>query len=390
MERLEEQFEGALARIEVSGPKRDRAIKAHEEMRGVLEADPKLQEWGIETVLIGSYARRTGIYPGKDVDVFVKLTKLTTESAQPATVYNRVRDVLVDHYGDRAKPQARSIKVEFDFDGDGFAVDAVPAVRMGERWGIPRRKTELWESPDVAERWVETDPEKLAELTTERNKSPKVGPQGAYVPTVKLLRQTRRHHLGDQKPGGLYFEILTFWAYQSGAITGDCFAEILEGCGDALFYYVDRELSPLRTEKTNIPRRSLDLVLANAHDRTPIFAELKIRTDKLAYVAFIQVLMLAVELIVPAEGQRFRGHPPAHGLAWPQVGPFADLYLIAFEPPAAGMYREPSLQATEDIARQLVEHSLVSQYLRGIAYLEAFADGDLSTFTCRFAFGSGV
>jgi hypothetical protein len=28
-----------------------------------------------------------------------------------------------------------------------------------------RRKTELWESPDVAERWVETDPEKLAELT---------------------------------------------------------------------------------------------------------------------------------------------------------------------------------------------------------------------------------
>ena len=165
----------------------------------------------------------------------------------------------------------------------------------------------------------------------------------------------------------------------------------VEGCGDALdFYYVDRELSPLRTERTNIPRRSLDLVLANAHDRTPIFAELKIRTDKLAYVAFIQVLMVALELIVPAEGQRFRGHPPAHGLAWPQVGPFADLYLIAFEPPATGMYREPSLQATEDIARQLVEHSIVSQYLRRIAYLEAFADGDLSTFTCRFAFGIGV
>ncbi len=45
---------------------------------------------------------------------------------------------------------------------------------MGERWGIPRRNTELWESPNVEERWVETDPEKLAELTTERNKSPKV------------------------------------------------------------------------------------------------------------------------------------------------------------------------------------------------------------------------
>ena len=77
----------------------------------------------------------------------------------------------------------------------------------------------------------------------------------------------------------------------------------VEGRGNALdFYYVDRELSPLRTEKSNIPRRSLDLVLANAHDRTPIFAELKTRTDKLAYVAFIQVLMVAVELILPAEG----------------------------------------------------------------------------------------
>ena len=46
------------------------------------------------------------------------------------------------------------------------------------------------------------------------------------MPTVKLVRQTRRHHRGDQKPGGLYFEILTYWAFQSGAITGDSFAEI--------------------------------------------------------------------------------------------------------------------------------------------------------------------
>jgi len=226
MEKLEAQFEGALTKIEVSGPKRERAIKAHEEIRSVLEADPMLKAWGIVTALIGSYARNTGIYPGKDVDVFVKLTALNTQNAQPAAVFDAVRDVLVAHYGDRAKPQARSIKVEFDFDGDGFSVDAVPAVRTAERWAIPRRNNELWRSANINDRWVETDPEKLAGLTTERNKSPKVGPQGAYVPTVKLLRQTRRQHLEDRKPGGLYFEILAYWAFHSGAAAGDCFAEI--------------------------------------------------------------------------------------------------------------------------------------------------------------------
>jgi hypothetical protein len=48
------------------------------------------------------------------------------------------------------------------------------------------------------------------------------------------------------------------------------------------------------------------------------------------------------------------------------------------------------MQATEHIARQLVEHSLVSRCIRRITYLEASADSDLSSFTCRFAFGSGL
>jgi hypothetical protein len=226
VEKLEAQFEGALTRIEVTGPMRARAIKAHEEIRDVLKRDPLLTEWGIAPVLIGSYARETGIYPGKDVDVFARLGELNTQNIEPAQVYNAVRDVLVSHYGDRATPQARSIKVGFDTDGDRFSVDVVPAVRMGGRWGIPRRKTELWASPRIEERWVETDPEQLGKLTVERNKSPKVGSQGAYVPTVKLLRQARRQHRGAAKPGGFYFELLAYWAFAGDTVSGDCFAEI--------------------------------------------------------------------------------------------------------------------------------------------------------------------
>lgn len=49
-----------------------------------------------------------------------------------------------------------------------------------------------------------------------------------------------------------------------------------------------------------------------------------------------------------------------------------------------------STRILEEMRRNLVEHPIVSRYLRRIAYLTALADGDLSTFTCRFAFGSGV
>jgi len=228
MEELAEQFKKALARIEISGDKRRRATEAQTEIREVLESADNLRALGVETVLIGSYARQTGIYPGKDVDVFVKLTKLDT-SAPPQEVYDQVRDVLVLEYGKRAEEQPRSIKVSFDTDGDGFAVDSVPAVHMGRRWAIPRRDRQRWEAADVSERWVETDPEHLGKLTGGLNSKLKVDGQGAYVPTVKLVRQTRRHHMREQKPGGLYFELLTYWAFVGGAVSGDGFAEVFAG-----------------------------------------------------------------------------------------------------------------------------------------------------------------
>lgn len=221
---LTEQFKGALARLEL-GEKRKRAEAAHKEIRELLERDKKLCSWGVDTVLIGSYARHTAIYPGKDVDVFTKLTKLDT-SANPRTVFEAVRDVLVARYGERAEPQARSIKVSFSSDGEeDFHVDVVPAVRNGERWAIPRRDTRRWDAPEVAERWVETDPGKMTELTTAMNATLEVDGQGAYVPVVKLVRQTRRHHRVKEKPGGFYFELMTYWAFAAD-MYGDSFAEL--------------------------------------------------------------------------------------------------------------------------------------------------------------------
>jgi hypothetical protein len=223
---LSDQFDGALGRLEL-GDKRKRVITAHTEIRELLESDEKLCAWGVDTVLIGSYARGTTIYPGKDVDVFTKLTKLDTASIDPKTVFEAVRDVLVREYGERAEPQERSIKVTVPIDDEeDFHVDVVPAVRHDRHWAIPRHDTSLWISADVSQRWVETDPEKLTELTGKQNETPNVAGRGVYVPTVKLVRQIRRHHRGKAKPGGFYFELMTYWAFDAG-IDGDSFAEIL-------------------------------------------------------------------------------------------------------------------------------------------------------------------
>jgi hypothetical protein len=255
METLPAQFRDALSRIELN-EKRKRVIAAHLEIRILLETDEQLCDWGVETVLIGSYARRTAIYPGKDVDVFTKLTKLDT-SISPRRVFEAVRDVLVADYGERAEPRARSIKITFSVDGEeDFAVDVVPAVRMGPRWAIPGRDTKLWASPEISGRWVETDPESLTELTIALNDKLKVAGQGAYVPVVKLVRQSRRHHRGPAKPGGFYFELMTYWAFKGG-VRGESFAEIFAAALRAI------------ADQLADPHPLMDPVLGNAYRPAP-------------------------------------------------------------------------------------------------------------------------
>ena len=78
------------------------------------------------------------------------------------------------------------------------------------------------------------------------------------------------------------------------------------------FRYVDRELSPLRTTSDNrSARRSLDLLLANANDGLPIYAELKIGADKPSYSALVQILALAADLLPASQRERLQQHAGA-------------------------------------------------------------------------------
>ena len=232
MPNLRAQFEKALSNIEINGQKRKRAIAAHTEIRELLQQNEQLKAWGIEPLLIGSYGRGVGIYPGKDVDVFLRFTNLDTRF-EPRSVYDAVWRVIVRKYGQlgqgtgRAKQQARSVKVLFpDHDGASgrrgdFSVDAVPAVRHGDLWAIPTRDQNLWVGGEG--RWVVTGAERFGKLSEELNQaptSPMVGNRHAYKPMVKLVRQVRETHLGDKRPGGLYLEFVTFEAWRSGLVSG--------------------------------------------------------------------------------------------------------------------------------------------------------------------------
>lgn len=228
MPNLRTQFEQALTNIEVNGQKRQRAIDAHTEIRELLQQDEQLKEWGVAPLLIGSYGRETGIYPGKDVDVFLRFTRLDTRAA-PKVVFDAVWRVIVRKYGQygqgggRAQQQARSVKIRFpdrdSVSGGDFSVDAVPAVRRGDLWAIPTRDQNQW--VDGEGRWVTTGAVLFGELSTDLNKSAsKVGDRPAYKPIVKLVRQIRETHLRDSRPGGLYLEFITFEAWRSRLVTG--------------------------------------------------------------------------------------------------------------------------------------------------------------------------
>lgn len=239
VETLDIEFDQAVRNVTLSGVKRDRAIAAHTEVRALLEADAELCSWGIDSILIGSYARQTARYPGKDVDVFLRFKNLSVRH-DPGRVYRAVERVLVAKYGlkdrdtdGRVTGQARSLKVDFpdpedDLGDNSFSIDAVPAVPWGEHWGIPNRDRDLWDSEE--KRWIKTNPVKFADDTNAlaiASWSPTVGAINAYRPVIRLLRQVRHAHLGKQRPGGLFTEVAAYYAWKDRLVTGSTWAEQL-------------------------------------------------------------------------------------------------------------------------------------------------------------------
>lgn len=231
MAHLKQQFKDALSSVE-PGDDKANAPEAHRLVREALTADSKLSGYGANPVLIGSYKRNVSIKRVKDVDVFVRLPDVPSDVTSKA-ILDRFFLVLNAEFGRdsdghlRTKRQDRSLQVSFpEYD---LYVDAVPARPHwdGETWEIPQKGDD--------NKWVRTNPESLTSLSTEMNTTH----DGFYVPTVKLLRQTRRSLLGSKKPGGFFFEIATYQAFASGLVSGNDHAEYYVSALDEVSKIVD-------------------------------------------------------------------------------------------------------------------------------------------------------
>lgn len=236
------------------------AIAAHIEVRSVLRDAAELRAHGLDDVLIGSYARRVSNWPGKDVDVFGRLTAETVHSIQPEAAYEMFGRALVPFQADgRLQPQPRSFKIEFSQEKTPakrfiraaareyaweparvervvanlgqiafeFSVDVVPAAIWEDHYGIP----EIGRYSSTGEHyrtgyWRRTDPVQLTEATQLRNRDPRVAGVGAFVRTVKAVKQIKAHHLPDTKPSSLYYEFILHEGFEHGAIDGDSWADI--------------------------------------------------------------------------------------------------------------------------------------------------------------------
>jgi Second Messenger Oligonucleotide or Dinucleotide Synthetase domain len=222
MASLQTQFTLGLSNIEPSPDDRKNAPKAHEQVRDALEDNPTILGWGVDPILIGSYKRHVSIRRIKDVDVFGRLHDLPCDIT-PTNALNRFEQALTEAFpplgsNSRVKRQSRSVQVAFPEYG-GLYVDAVPARRHITSSGL-----DVWEVPTREDdTWQVTNPDELTRLTSEMNDHRHT--DGAYVRTVKLLRQTRRTLMGKKKPSGLIVEIAAFHAFNSGHVDGASNAE---------------------------------------------------------------------------------------------------------------------------------------------------------------------
>ena len=298
---FDKEFRTVQSRINIAEREKI-AIAAHREVRAVLKRNTELQRVGLADILIGSYARDLSIWPGKDVDVFGRLQEYEVRDIMPSDAYGLFATALAHYEGSgRLTRQPRSLKIGFGPDHPpseasvrmagteygwskatldsvirnatttnfDFSVDVVPAVRWDHHYGIPdvdRRSDGLHY---LNQSWQRTSPVDLNELTSKRNRETLIAGKGAFVPTVKSIKQIKAHHLGTAKPSFLLFEFMLHQGFAERRISGETWADITASA----LGYISQRLKSVSIEPI------CDPVLGMAYKPMPTASEIETETN---------------------------------------------------------------------------------------------------------------
>lgn len=155
----------------------------------------------------------------------------------------------------------------------------------------------------------------------------------------------------------------------------------VDGAPELNFRYVEREISPTRTERRGRFQVSaddepgmdghhvlVDLVLANDHSHRPIIAELKIGSDKDPYTGLLQALAAAAQFVPEDQRQRLarlRRAPANFGSV-----PLVDVYVLLAGFPDDGRHRFEQLDCAIALARNLESHPSLQGLLGRLRILQ--------------------
>jgi hypothetical protein len=145
---------------------------------------------------------------------------------------------------------------------------------------------------------------------------------------------------------------------------------------------VQRTTSPAEWEDgtRNLGGIRLDVLLADAADRTPVVGELKLPGDMDPFFALIQALACAAHLATPHQYERMRRHLHRGKTALTEP-PRLDVDVLFVDPAGhqpgqrpKGRYLPALRLAAEALAPKLLAHDALSQSVRRIAGLDLALD----------------
>ena len=160
------------------------------------------------------------------------------------------------------------------------------------------------------------------------------------------------------------------------------------------FRYVDYDIGTLRTPRSEFESGKsaeragtggVDLLLSNAHDRTPIVGEIKADTDVNPFFGLIQCLMYAVELSTESQRARLNLSYPerfADGTAAPGI----DLYLFLLKYPQDPLSKS-FLTLTDQLSASLMADNMLGLgFIRRIVAVESsMSESSSNSFSVAFA-----